>query len=150
MTAFLSAMVFWHWLILGVALMAVEAFAPGAFFLWPGVSAIIIGIVAYLIPGLSWQLAVTIWGLLSVVTVTGWIAYRKNNPAKPTENPTLNRRAEQYIGRPFTLTSPIVNGKGDMRVDDSMWRVVSDEDLPAGAQVKVVAVEGTSLRIEAD
>ncbi len=34
-----------------------------------------------------------------------------------------------------------------MRVGDSSWPVRADEDLPAGSNVEVIAVEGIVLRI---
>ena len=33
----------WHWWILAVALVVLEAFAPGTFFLWMGISAAVVG-----------------------------------------------------------------------------------------------------------
>jgi membrane protein implicated in regulation of membrane protease activity len=144
---FLSQMAYWHWLILGAVLMAVEAFAPGAFFLWPGISAVVVGLVKLALPGLDWQVCVATWAILSLVMVVGWIMYRKNNPSKETPYPNLNRRAEQYVGRRFTLDTPVVNGKGEMRVDDGVWRVLSDSDFPVGTQVKVISADGNSLHI---
>jgi hypothetical protein len=38
-----------------------------------------------------------------------------------SDQPKLNRRGEQYVGRTFTLEEPIVNGHGKIRVDDSTW-----------------------------
>ena len=60
----------------------------------------------------------------------------------------MNRRGEQYVGRHFTLSHDIVNGVGELHVDDTRWKIVSHHDLPAGSKVKVTAVEGTSLRVE--
>ena len=45
---------FWHWWILGVALVILEAFAPGAFFVWMGVAAIAVGFLLWLIPVMTW------------------------------------------------------------------------------------------------
>ncbi len=147
MIEFLTQLQFWHWLILGAALVAVEAFAPGAFFLWPGLSAVFIGILTFLIPGLGWQASVSLWAALSLIMAVGWIVYRKRNPPRASEQPALNRRGEQYVGRTFTLAAPIINGRGELRIDDTMWRVGADEDYPAGTQVHVTGVEGTALRI---
>ena len=66
-----------------------------------------------------------------------------------TDQPNLNRRGEQYIGRSFTLETAIDNGVGRVRVGDSLWRAVGD-DMPAGSRVKVVGVDGASLKVEAD
>jgi inner membrane protein len=46
------------------------------------------------------------------------------------------------------LSEPIQNGRGKARIDDSVWRV-EGADLPAGTQVKVMAVDGAILKVEA-
>ena len=52
------------------------------------------------------------------------------------------------IGADFFLDEPIVRGYGRIRVGDSSWRVAG-ADCPAGAKVRVVAVEdGSLLRVE--
>ncbi len=148
MIEFLESMHSWHWVILGLILIGLEMTVPGTFLMWPGIAAIVVSLLYIPMPDLQWTGALTIWAILSFVSVVGWISWRKKNPAAPTGNPTLNRRGEQYIGRVFTLTAPLINGKGELKVDDSVWRAVADQDFPAGSQVKVMRVEGTSLRVE--
>lgn len=147
MTVFLTSLTVWHWLVFGAALMSVEAFIPGAFFLWPGLAAILVGLVTALVP-LPWTISVTIWALLSIATLTGWIFYRRKHPKVETPN-TLNQRGHEYIGRQFTLEKPVVNGNGEIRTSDTVWKAVAGADYAAGTVVKVTGVEGTSLRIEA-
>ncbi|HEY8189575.1 MAG TPA: NfeD family protein [Micavibrio sp.] len=146
MIAFLSSLTCWHWLVFGVGLMAVETFLPGAFFLWPGLAATLVGLICILLP-LPWTVAVPLWATLSVVTVTGWIFYRKKHPRAETPN-TLNRRGHEFIGQTLTLDKPVINGKGEIHAGDTIWRVVSTGDLPAGMTVRVTALDGTALRIE--
>jgi membrane protein implicated in regulation of membrane protease activity len=64
-----------------------------------------------------------------------------------TDQPLLNRRAEQLVGRTATLEEEIVNGHGRVRLGDTLWRV-SGPDLPAGARVRVKAVSSGTLEIE--
>lgn len=61
----------------------------------------------------------------------------------------LNQRGQQLIGRRFVLESPLVNGRGHMRVGDSSWPVSASEDLGAGTHVEVIAIEGITLHIRA-
>ena len=57
-------------------------------------------------------------------------------------------RAHALIGKEFFLDEAIERGFGRIRVGDSVWRVAGD-DLPAGAKVRVVAVEdGAEVRVE--
>ncbi len=76
----------------------------------------------------------------------GWRTYQLRYPTE-TDQPALNRRGEQYVGRVITLDNAIVNRTGKVRLDDTSWKVEGD-DLPAGARVKVVGVDGVVLRVE--
>ncbi len=137
---------FWHWWIAAIVLIVVEVFAPGTVALWMGVSAAVVGLLLLAVPGLSWQTQFLVFAILSVATVIGWRTYQLRYPTV-SDQPTLNRRGEQYIGRVFTLDEAIVNGTGKIHVDDTMWKVVG-ADLAEGTQVRVTGVEGTLLTVE--
>lgn len=136
---------FWHWWVAGLLLLALEAFLPGAFFLWMGVSALVVGALLWIAPGVALFWQVVIFALLSVGSVLAW---RKLRPAKiePPAETRLNERGRLYEGRSFTLDSAIVDGIGRLRVDDSQWRIAGP-DLPMGARVRVTAVDGATLRV---
>jgi len=138
--------VFWHWWVLGVALLIFELLAPGVFFLWIGLSAFVVGAIAALLPILSWQYQLFLFSVLSIVSVVLWRIYLNKHPIK-TDRPLLNRRSAQYIGRVFTLEEPIVNRRGKIKVDDSIWKI-EGEDCPAHTQVKVVSVNGVVLQVK--
>ena len=147
MGEFLSFSVeFWHWLVLGLLLLVAEIFVFGAVLLWFGVAALFVGLAVFLL-SLPTMPALVLWAVLSLLLVLGWQLYRRKNPAKKTAH-SINRRGEQYVGRHFTLSRDIVNGAGELHVDDTRWKIVSTHDLSAGTKVKVVAAEGTSLRVE--
>jgi inner membrane protein len=141
-----SAIHFWHWLIIAVILICLEMLITGTYyFIWMGVSAAIVGCIMFFVPTLTWLSQVIIFTLLSVLTIIIFRIYQKQNPVV-RDQPALNRRGEQYIGRVFTLEEPIVNGVGKVKVDDSTWKV-SGEELSAGTRVKVIAVDNTVLRV---
>lgn len=137
---------YWHWWILGLVLLVAEMLSPTGFFLiWIGAAAILVGAVSWLVPTLSWEVEMVMFGVLSVASFFVWRRFR---PAMTdSDQPALNRRGHSYVGRTFTLTSPIVNGIGTLHVDDSQWRI-SGADVPAGTQVRVVAADGSTLRVE--
>ena len=137
---------FWHWLVLAVLLTIIEVFAPGTLFIWMGVSAVLVGLLLWLMPELGWELQVLGFALLSVTSVLIWRYIQKRRPIK-TEQPLLNRRGEQYVGRVFTLQEPIVNGHGKIRVDDSTWKV-QGEDCDAGTRVVVSSAAGVVLMVD--
>ena len=144
--ALLAAAEFWHWWIFGVALIVIETFAPGTVFLWMGVSAGLVGLVLAVAPGLAWETQWLLFAALSVIAVGAWRAWQRKHPTE-TDLPTLNRRGEQYVGRSFTLSEPIVNGFGKIKVDDTIWKIEGD-DMPEGSRVTVTGVSGTILRVE--
>ncbi len=137
---------FWHWLALGFVLLALEMFLPTGFILlWVGVGAVIVGALAWVLPGMDTGLEFILWGVFSVGAVLAW---RQFKPLSfESERPTLNRRGYSYVGRTFTLNEPIINGIGKLRVDDSQWRI-SGPDAPAGLRVRVIEVEGATLKVE--
>ena len=137
---------YWHWWVLGIAFVILEIFSPAAFFLWMGIAAGVVGLLLLLVPGLSWEWQILAFALLSVASIALGRTYLKRNPIK-TDQPTLNRRGEQYIGRQFTLDEPIVNGVGKLRVDDTSWKINGPE-CGAGTQVRVTGVDGVVLRVE--
>src|SRR5262249_60004346 len=63
-----------------------------------------------------------------------------------SDQPLLNRRSEQQIGKVATLTEPIKDGQGRVRIGDTIWRVTGP-DLPAGAQVRVTAATAAGLEL---
>ncbi len=142
----INEIIYWHWLILAVVMIILEILIPGAYFLWMGISAIFIGGLMYIFPEMAFLIQILIFAILSVIAVMMYRSYRKKNPLV-TDEPTLNRRGEKYIGQSFTLKEPIVNGVGKIKVDDSTWKI-KGFDIDAGETVRVVAVEGTTLIVE--
>ena len=147
MDAILFDIDYWHWWILAGILLILEISAPSFFFLWLAIAAAITGFVLLAIPDLGWQYQLLAFSGLSVVSIVAFRRYKRSRPMV-TDQPTLNRRGEQYIGRIFTLTDPIINNNGVIRVDDSTWRI-NGVDMPAGSTVRVVGAEGVILQVEA-
>ncbi len=139
---------FWYWLIAGVVMVILEMAIPMAYFLWMGISAFVVGLLLYFLPNMPVLIQVIIFGVLSVVSVVLYKRYQKLNPTV-RDQPKLNRRGEQYVGRVFTLEEAIVNGVGKVKVDDSTWKV-RGADMPAGSKVRVVSVEGTVFNVEGE
>jgi inner membrane protein len=65
-----------------------------------------------------------------------------------SDQPDLNRRAEQLIGRVLLLEEAIEGGRGKVRVGDTLW-LAEGVELPAGTRVKVTGVRRDALQVEA-
>ena len=137
---------FWHWLILGGILLLLELLTGGGFLFWIGIAAAVIGVVLWLIPTISFPVQLILFALSALAACISWWVYLRKNPQQ-NDQPALNRRSEQYIGRILVLESAIENGRGRVKIGDSLWRV-SGNDLPVGTRVKVLAVDGVILLVE--
>ncbi len=144
----LDGVSFWGWAAVGLILLVVELLVSSTFFLWLGVSALVTGLLLFLMPGMIWQLQFLLFSVLSVVSIYLSRRYLARNPLR-SEQPALNRRSTQYIGRRFTLVEPIAEGYGMIVVDDSRWKV-HGPDLPVGSRVRVVGAQGSLLEVETD
>lgn len=147
MSALLTSLVYWHWFILGVVLMAAEALLPGSFLIWFGAGALATGILVFLAPALPWQAQWVAFAVISLASIVWWRRHGGRFARQPS-HPTLNQRGAGYVGRRFTLAEAIVDGVGRLHVDDTMWRI-EGADLPAGATVIVIGVDGNALRVAA-
>lgn len=137
---------YWLWFVIAVVLIVVEILAPVAYFLWLGIAAAVVGAIVWLFPTLSVLQQLLLFAVLAIAAVTLVKVYFRRHKIA-TDQPGLNRRGVQYVGRVFTLEAPIVNGIGKLRVDDTTWKI-EGADLPAGSHVKVVGIDGTILRVE--
>ena len=135
----------WSWHVAGLLMLGLEILAPGTFFLWFGVSALIVGTLALFVD-LSWQVNVLLFlGIALACLFAGRRIMRKEG--KTDGDPALNRRGQRYVGREFLLTEAISEGGGRVHIDDTIWRV-SGPDTAVGTRVRVTRVEGASLVVE--
>jgi membrane protein implicated in regulation of membrane protease activity len=138
--------VFWYWWVLAVFLLGIEILAPGFFFLWLSVAGFIVGVIIFLAPSVGLEMQLLIFGLLSIMSILIWRRYGLQQRPE-TDHPLLNKRGAQYIGRVFSLIEPIENGRGKIKVDDSIW-TVQGKDCPIDSRVEVTAVNGTVFEVK--
>lgn len=143
---FFQEIVFWHWWIAAGILLIIELTVPSFYFMWMGIAAVLVGLLLLVMPFMPVEMQLVLFAILSIVTTYLWKVYREKHP--PTsDQPLLNQRGKQYVGRVFALEEAIINGVGKVEVDDSTWRV-QGPDLPVGDRVRVVATEGVVLVVE--
>lgn len=130
------------WFAGAVLLFLLETVVPGVHFLWFGVAAAVVGALALAIP-MGWQIQFIAFSLISIVTV--FLVRRSADDANAkSDEPALNVRGAQYIGRKVIVADAIRNGRGRVRVGDTIWGA-EGEDAPEGSEVEVTGVNGTVL-----
>lgn len=137
------------WWIVALALIGGEVILPGYFMLWIGFAAAAMGIVLFVVPDLGALAQAIVFAVFAFASCFAyWKLVRPRIDRTPPGNANLNRRGEQLVGGRYVLCEPIVQGRGKARVGDGMW-LVSGPDLPLGATVEVVGIDGTTLRVKA-
>src|SRR5574343_459270 len=134
------AIEFWYWWVLAIGFLAVELLAPVFFFLWLSVSAFVVGSILLMLPSLSFEMQLLLFSILAVISILVWRRY-VSAKSQESDQPLLNQRGAQYVGRTFSVVVAIENGQGKIKVGDSLW-MVEGEDCPAGSKVEVIAVKG--------
>jgi membrane protein implicated in regulation of membrane protease activity len=147
MWEFLQHLSFWDWLGLGTVLLILEVFGAGGYLLWIGVAAAAVGILTFIFADMPWTVQFLLFALLSVLTAVYWWR-RQRSVVRPSDQPGLNMRGQELIGRTFMVHDAIVDGRGKIKVGDGVWIVIGP-DAPIGSQVRVVGQDGAILRVEA-
>ena len=135
----------WNWMILAAVLLVLEMLAPGIFLMWFGFAAAATGLIVFRYD-IVWQWQLIWFCGLSLAAVLLANRYLRQHPLE-SDQPLLNKRAAQLIGQSFDLAEPIENGRGSIRVGDTIWRVEGPE-LPKGAHIKIVGTDGSVLKVE--
>lgn len=148
---FLAGLVYWHWFALGAVLIILEIFTPTFYLIWPGIAAVVVGLAKMVAPDLSWQTSLTIFGVMSLVSIVVWHAFYKRGPRDAVDTSSLNRRAKHYVGRRAVVAEGFRSGRGPILLDDSRWQAVNEggSDLGAGSAVIVTGSDGTTLTVRA-
>lgn len=132
------------WAVLALVLIGLETLAPGILLLWLGFAAA--GVFLLVLTGieLSVPMQTLAFVVLSFVSVGVFFRYFRKHGV--TDQPLLNRRQEQLVGKHLNLESAIVNGDGRVKIGDAFWPV-QGPDMPQGALVRVIAVDAGVLRV---
>jgi len=133
------------WAALALILIALETMAPGILLLWLGFAAA--GVFVLLVLGLKLSVLTQtlVFVALSFISVGVYFRFFRKS-AENSDQPLLNLKQEQMIGKQLNLETAIVNGEGRVKIGDAFWQV-QGPDLPQGALVRVVSVDSAVLRV---
>jgi membrane protein implicated in regulation of membrane protease activity len=146
MWGFLQQMSYWDWLALGVILLILEVFGAGGYLLWIGMAAAAVALLTFILPQLSWEMQFLLFGLFAMATALYWWR-RQRSAVRESDQPHLNMRGQELIGKTFQVHEAIIDGRGKIKVADGVW-LVKGPEAPIGTRVKVVAQEGAVLKVE--
>ena len=139
----------WIWWVVGLVLLGLEIIIPGIFLLWIGIAAMIVGLLSFLLweTGIwPWQVQLTIFAILAVASSYIGKKYIADR-GQESDEPLLNQRTQRLIGRKATLDEPIENGRGRIKLDDTLW-VIEGPDLQAGDTIEIVSANSNRLGVK--
>lgn len=143
-------MTWWAWMILGAVLLGAELFAVDAQFylVFLGVSAAVVGLgVLFGITMPEWVQ----WLAFAVISVIFFVTFRKALYVKLRSGG--QGYEQRYIGQFVKVAEEIApGGRGRAQYRGSDWDIqnVGAAAIAAGADAKVVEVDGLTLKVEAE
>lgn len=134
-----------HWLTFGLILLIAELATGTSYLLWPAAAAFITALVSWS-GAVLWPTELSVFAVLVVaLTALGRPlvhAWRNGGEAN-----RLNERGAQLVGARAVVTT-FADGVGAVRLNDTVWRAVSDEALAPGQHVEIAAVDGVTVSVK--
>ena len=139
----------WTWLVGVFALVLAELAIPSFFIVWFGAGALLVGMLMLAVPGLSLTAQLATWTLASLAMVVLWFRVFKPGFRK-TRVGSADGEVIGEVGLLVTAVAPFQRGKVRFQrpvLGSDEWVCLADTAIAAGERVKVVAVEGSFLKI---
>lgn len=139
----------WTWIVGGIALILAELALASFFVIWFGLGALLVGLLMLLVPALSPTAQLATWTLASLAMVVLWFRVFKQNLHK-TKVGMAEGEVLGEIGLLVNAVAPFERGKVRFQrpvLGSEEWVCLADAAIAAGERVKVVAVEGSYLKV---
>lgn len=139
----------WMWIVGGITLIIAELAIPAFFVIWFGLGALLVGLLMLLFPELSATAQVAIWTLASLALVILWFKVFKQSFQK-TRIGTADGEVIGEVGLLVGAVAPFARGKVRFQrplLGSEEWVCIADAAIAAGERVRVVAVEGSFLKV---
>lgn len=139
----------WMWIVGGITLIIAELAIPAFFVIWFGLGALLVGLLMLLFPELSATAQVATWTLASLALVILWFKVFKQSFQK-TRIGTADGEVIGEVGLLVGAVAPFARGKVRFQrplLGSEEWACIADTAIAAGERVRVIAVEGSFLKV---
>ena len=139
----------WLWIYAGAALVLLELVAPGFVLCFFGLSAMTVGLLRFVFGGAftpNWQVAAfSVFSVLYIVLLRRYLKQVFVGGKVETKTDFDN----ESVGRTGKVTERIQPPlKGRVLLGDSEWSAEADRPIEVGANVKVVAQDNLTMKVE--
>ena len=141
-------MPWWGWIVIGAVLLIAEVALSTDFWLvFIGVSALLVGILGLAHVHLPIAVQWVVFGGASVLML---VLFRSRLRRRMNRENSVGLASPDLVGEAGTVRDAIAPGaRGWAEVRGTVWRIRNKEvtELPAGARVRVKAVDGVTLEV---
>jgi membrane protein implicated in regulation of membrane protease activity len=140
----------WQWLVGAVAMALLELAVPAFVLIWFALGALLVALMILVLPLLTLTSQLAIWLVASLAMVFSWFKVFKPGLHK-TRIGTSDANVLGEVGLLARAVAPFE--KGEVRFQKPLlgtdtWPCIADNAIAAGERVKVIAVEGSMLKID--
>ena len=142
----------WHWMVLGLGLGMLELVVASFFVIWFGLGALLVGFAMLAFPAMAFSSQILLWTAASVAMTVFWFKFLRKDGGKMRSGQPDEALGE--IGVLVRAVEPpgIELARGEVRfqkpvMGSDVWPCLADEAIPAGARVRVLAVDGPLLKV---
>ncbi|MFA5493655.1 MAG: NfeD family protein [Porticoccaceae bacterium] len=141
-------LLYWYWILFGVALVIAEIFLSSFTVLWFGLGAVLVGILLWLMPGMSTAVQLLLWLLLSCGLALFWFRYFKPRMVDKTKAGIAREAAIGEAG--MVIRAPAEGGRGRVRfttpiLGDDEWEFICEQPVQVGDRVHIREFSGNAL-----
>ncbi len=144
-------LLYWHWLVFGMLLMAAEVFVPSFTIFWFGLGAMVVALILQLNHeiSLSWQLAS--WAIASSVFAFLWFKILRPKMVDRTKAGIASEAIAGEVGQ--VIKMPTESSRGRVRfttpvLGDDEWDFICSSDVVLGDRVSIKELSGNTLLVD--
>lgn len=141
-------LLWWHWAVGGIALIVAELAVPSFVLIWFGLGALAVAL-AVAAAGIGTTAQLALWLVVSLALVAGWFKVFKPNMHK-TKIGMADANVVGEIGLLVRGVAPFEKGAVRFQkpiLGADVWECIADEAIGGGERVRVLAVEGSFLKV---
>lgn len=144
----MTELLYWHWIVLGIALMLMEIALPSFTILWFGAGAVIVGLLMVIFPAMSMTWQLVLWTGFSVGLTALWFKYLKPLSIDKTKAGLSREAIVGEVGQ--VMVAPDTDKRGRLRFPAPVlgadeWLFITEDNVAPGDRVRVIDVSGNSL-----
>ncbi len=145
------ALLYWHWIVFGIALMLSEIFLGSFFIFWFGAAAVVVGLLMVPLPAMTVIAQIIIWAVTSTAFAFAWFKLIKPLNSDKTKAGLSKEALLGEIGQ--VLRVPNGEKRGKVRfpapvLGSDEWLIISQDELDVGDRVSVIDLSGNALIVE--